>query len=49
MRAVLHAFAVTGLDVSGRQGRRRYAEIVNSPILGELGQASVRLNAVARS
>ena len=38
MRAVLHAFAVTGGRRFGaRQGRRRYAEIVNSPILGEAG------------
>jgi hypothetical protein len=38
MRTVLHAFAVTGGRCFGaRQGRRRYAEIVNSPILGEAG------------
>ena len=38
MQAVLHAFAVTRRSTfRARQGRRRYAEIVNSPILGEAG------------
>src|SRR5215211_2607538 len=38
MRAVLHAFAVTrGSTFRASQGRRRDAEIVNSPILGEAG------------
>jgi hypothetical protein len=40
MRAVLHAFAFAvtrGSKFRARQGRRRYAEIVNSPILGAAG------------
>jgi hypothetical protein len=50
MWAVLHAFAVTlGSTFRARQARRRYAEIVNSPILGEAGPGQLRLKEVARS